>query len=314
MGEFATSYTCSLVIASISPGAGNGNVSFKSVMTDVRDDYIDGLMSEGIELATGQSNFLIDQMTGLLAGKLGGSAFGDMPGYVPSQSVDVRQSVDVPNGSRAVVNAVDDINVNRVIPDVEVSGVDLSDGIKEIPDGVQASGAGNIAGAVEALNTGKVTEVDLPNGKEGGESGLNSFGEYSTKIDSKVTVVEKQELPDWLIDTYKNGNYRTVVTNEEITVYRSFGYNAEAGGAFATSSPALSRIQTKVDSAILPEWKNTLRYEAEIVIPKGTTLNIGRVGEQYTMSGARLAGDADQFLLPQNWDLSWIKNIREVKP
>lgn len=146
------------------------------------------------------------------------------------------------------------------------------------------------------------------------ESGVTSFGDYSTKIDSKVTVVEKQELPSWLIETYKDGNYRTVVTNEEITVYRSFGYNAEAGGAFATSSPALSRVQTKVDSAILPEWKNTLRYEAEIVIPQGTTINIGRVGEQHTMSGAKLAGDADQILLPQNWDLSWIKNIREVKP
>ena len=134
------------------------------------------------------------------------------------------------------------------------------------------------------------------------ESGSASYGAYSTKIDSKVTVVEKHELPSWLIETYKDGQYRTVVTNEEITVYRVFGYNAEAGGAFATSNPAINRVQTKVDSAILPEWKNSLKYEAEIVIPKGTTLNIGRVGEQYTMSGARLAGDADQFLLPQNWD------------
>ncbi len=146
------------------------------------------------------------------------------------------------------------------------------------------------------------------------ESGSASYGAYSTKIDSKVTVVEKHELPSWLIETYKDGQYRTVVTNEEITVYRVFGYNAEAGGAFATSNPAINRVQTKVDSAILPEWKNSLKYEAEIVIPKGTTLNIGRVGEQYTMSGARLAGDADQFLLPQNWDLNWIKSIRTIKP
>ena len=43
-------------------------------------------------------------------------------------------------------------------------------------------------------------------------------------------------------------------------------------------------------------------------------MNIGHVGEQYTMSGARLAGDADQFLLPQNWDLNWIKSIRTIKP
>ena len=146
------------------------------------------------------------------------------------------------------------------------------------------------------------------------ESGSASYGAYSTKIDSKVTVVEKHELPSWLIETYKDGQYRTVVTNEEITVYRVFGYNAEAGGAFATSNPAINRVQTKVDSAILPEWKNSLKYEAEIVIPKGTTLNIGRVDEQYTMSGARLAGDADQFLLPQNWDLNWIKSIRTIKP
>ena len=146
------------------------------------------------------------------------------------------------------------------------------------------------------------------------ESGSASYGAYSTKIDSKVNVVEKHELQSWLIETYKDGQYRTVVTNEEITVYRVFGYNAEAGGAFATSNPAINRVQTKVDSAILPEWKNSLKYEAEIVIPKGTTLNIGRVGEQYTMSGARLAGDADQFLLPQNWDLNWIKSIRTIKP
>ena len=167
------------------------------------------------------------------------------------------------------------------------------------------------ATAAEAYEA--VTGKD-PLKKDGSKGNPPSYGAYSTKIDSKVTVVEKQELPSWLIDTYKDGQYRTVVTNEEITVYRAFGYNAEAGGAFATSNPAISRVQTKVDSAILPEWKNTLRYEAEIVIPKGTILNIGRVGEQYTMSGARLAGDADQFLLPQNWNLNWIKSIRTIKP
>ena len=181
--------------------------------------------------------------------------------------------------------------------------------LAKAPKGIDGAAKG-----VENLAEDVISESGVNIRGAGDESGSNTFGNYSTKIDSKVTVVEKQELPSWLIDTYKEGVYRTVVTNEDITVYRSFGYNAEAGGAFATSSPAVNRIQTKVDSAILPEWKNTLRYEAEIVIPKGTTLNIGRVGEQFTMSGTRLAGDADQFLLPQNWDLNWIKSIREVKP
>ena len=181
--------------------------------------------------------------------------------------------------------------------------------LAKAPKGIDGAAKG-----VENLAEDVISESGVNIRGAGDESGSNTFGNYSTKIDSKVTVVEKQELPSWLIDTYKDGVYRTVVTNEDITVYRSFGYNAEAGGAFATSSPAVNRIQTKVDSAILPEWKNTLRYEAEIVIPKGTTLNIGRVGEQFTMSGTRLAGDVDQFLLPQNWDLNWIKRIREVKP
>ena len=57
-------------------------------------------------------------------------------------------------------------------------------------------------------------------------------------------------MPWKSIDTYKDGQYCTVVTNEDITVYRSFGYNAEAGGAFVTSNPALSRVQTKVGSPV----------------------------------------------------------------
>ena len=173
---------------------------------------------------------------------------------------------------------------------------------------------GNVDVTENIDTTENVKKVENRENEIGNEGGRGSFGIYSTKIDNKVRVIDKQELPSWLGKTFKDGNYRTVVTNEEIIVYRSFGHNAEAGGAFATSSPALNRVQTKIDSAILPEWKNTLRYEAEIVIPKGTTLNIGRVEEQFTMSGARLAGDADQFLLPENWDLNWIKSIREVKP
>ena len=155
--------------------------------------------------------------------------------------------------------------------------------LAKAPKGIDGAAKG-----VENLAEDVISESGVNIRGAGDESGSNTFGNYSTKIDSKVTVVEKQELPSWLIDTYKDGVYRTVVTNEDITVYRSFGYNAEAGGAFATSSPAVNRIKTKVDSAILPEWKNILRYEAEIVIPKGTTLNIGHVGEQFTMSGTVL--------------------------
>ncbi|MBQ4067747.1 MAG: hypothetical protein IJC76_00705 [Lachnospiraceae bacterium] len=77
---------------------------------------------------------------------------------------------------------------------------------------------------------------------------------------------------------------------------------------FVTSRPAINRTQVKMDSAILPEWKNSLKYEAEIVIPIGTVLNTGKVEPQITMSGTKLAGGSDQFLMLENWDLNWRKS------
>ncbi len=120
-------------------------------------------------------------------------------------------------------------------------------------------------------------------------------------------------MPESLAKTFKDGHYRTVVTNEDIVLYRSFGYKAKSNGGFATTSHIGSSIQAKIDLAILPEWKNSLQYEAEILVPKGTVLNIGRVGEQFTASGARLLGNADQVILPLGWDdTRWIMNIREI--
>ena len=143
--------------------------------------------------------------------------------------------------------------------------------------------------------------------------GVSSFGSYSTKIDDKVMVVDKIELPESLANTFTDGEYRTVVTTEDITLYRDFGYKAKANGGFATTVPAESAIQAKNDSAILPEWKNTLQYEAEIQVPKGTTLQVGKVAPQTTKGGTVLTGGADQIILPQGWDdATWIQSVREL--
>lgn len=81
------------------------------------------------------------------------------------------------------------------------------------------------------------------------------------------------------------------------------------------SSSACFKIQSKIDSALLPEWKNTRQYETTIVVPKGTVLNIGKVAPQtIRQSGTVLEGGADQVLLPPNWPNEWIKETREVKP
>ncbi|MCC3866899.1 hypothetical protein K0039_01645 [Terrisporobacter mayombei] len=79
-------------------------------------------------------------------------------------------------------------------------------------------------------------------------------------------------------------------------------------------TPAESRIQAKIDSTLLPSWGNSRMYEAVIEVPKGEILNIGKVAEQITESGSKLAGGGDQVVLPLNWDSRWITKIRLVPP
>ncbi len=116
-----------------------------------------------------------------------------------------------------------------------------------------------------------------------------------------------------MVSSFRDGHYTTVITNEEITVYRSFGGRAKIDGGYATTVPATSRANTIVDSALLPEWQNTAKYEEVIRIPKGTRLNIGKVAPQLSSDGTvYLKGGADQIVLPKNWSSDWIESARIV--
>lgn len=129
----------------------------------------------------------------------------------------------------------------------------------------------------------------------------------------RFIVVDQDKLPESLSSTFAEGEYQTIVTGEDITLYRSFGGKADAGGAFATTRPAESRIQAKLDLALLPEWGNSRAYEAEIQIPAGQRVNIGIVAPQTIKgSGTLLPGGAVQILLPKDWTLEWITKIRVV--
>jgi len=140
-----------------------------------------------------------------------------------------------------------------------------------------------------------------------------AFGKYSTAIDDKVTVIEKQSLPEWMKPTFTDSEYRTVVTNEDIILYRVYGGKAKDTGAFVTTAPAGNRIQAKIDSALLPEWGGSKEFEAKILVPKGTVLNIGKIAPQTIKStGTVLKGGDDQILLPQNWPKDWIIGSRSV--
>ncbi|WP_338803668.1 hypothetical protein WDV76_16600 [Xenorhabdus griffiniae] len=101
-----------------------------------------------------------------------------------------------------------------------------------------------------------------------------------------------------------------MITTEDIILYRTFGGHARIDGSFVTTSPAKNKIQAKIDTALLPEWKNTRQYESTIVVPAGTKLQIGKVKEQFTLSGTKLEGGADQVVLPMGYPMSWVKDVR----
>lgn len=67
-------------------------------------------------------------------------------------------------------------------------------------------------------------------------------------------------------------------------------------GSFFSISPALNRVQPKIDSALLPEWKNRRQIETIINVPKGAILQGGKVEKQTMLSGSVLEGGAVQIL------------------
>ena len=165
--------------------------------------------------------------------------------------------------------------------------------------------------AIDSIKFNKIDEGKAVGNIEGvGEA--KDYEKYSTLIDSKVKEVEKAYLPNTLSKTFTDSNYRTVITEDKIIVYRTFGGRADAGGSFVTTISAESRIQAKIDTALLPSWGNSRMYEAVIEVPKGEILNIGKVAEQATESGSKLVGGGDQVVLPLDWSLNWIKEIRLV--
>ena len=167
---------------------------------------------------------------------------------------------------------------------------------------------------ISNLNDRQKNYNKIVNGGDGieGVSKATDYGKYSTIIDDKVKVIDKVDLPEWIGESFTDGNYRTVVAEQNITFYRTYGGGAKVDGSFVTTTPAGNRINAKINTALVPEWKNSRQYEAVIEVPKGTTINIGRVEKQYTKTGALLEGNGDQILLPQGWSSEWIKEIREV--
>jgi hypothetical protein len=137
---------------------------------------------------------------------------------------------------------------------------------------------------------------------------VGGFSRYSTAIDNLVNEISKVNLPPSVVNSFTDGIYRSVITTSKVKLYRGFGApNAYLRGAYSTTLKNVSRNEL----AILDEWGNSLRFEAELEVPIGKVLNIGKVKKQISSDGLQvLSGGADQVVLPTNWDLNtWITKV-----
>ena len=139
-----------------------------------------------------------------------------------------------------------------------------------------------------------------------------------TILEGKVKIVEKQKLPQWMVDSYLNGEYTTYETTSDVVLYRAYGmgYNEGSGatkeGAFATTEYSESRLDVKIRLALKPSWKNTRLVEEKIVVPPRQIISVGIVAPVVLETGTVLKGGAEQVLLPQNWPQSWVVGYREI--
>ena len=123
-----------------------------------------------------------------------------------------------------------------------------------------------------------------------------------TDIDSSVRDLPiRMNLSDSLKNSFHNGEYRTVIAQEEIKLYRVYGGGSDQRGTFLTTQAPTDRMDAKMGLALKAEWKNSRQQFCEVTIPKGTVMNIGKVAPQITASGHILPGGMDQVVVSREF-------------
>lgn len=141
---------------------------------------------------------------------------------------------------------------------------------------------------------------------------------FRTDLKDKVIETKLDTLPNGIVSSFMNGEYKTYITVEEIVLYRTYGrgYSKNRGaswnGSYASTEFAESRIDVKIRLALKPEWVNTRLVEEKILVPIGTKINVGVVAPVILDTGTVLDGGAKQVLLPMSWPKEWVIGYREV--
>lgn len=123
---------------------------------------------------------------------------------------------------------------------------------------------------------------------------------YKTQLDGNIVKVDKEVITSKeVLGSFKDDFYETFVTTNDLILYRVYGrfkrktsekiFGARLNGAFATTEFAESVYDVKMRMALNQLWGNPKMFEAKILVPSGTKINIGVVAPVTSKSGTVLS-------------------------
>jgi hypothetical protein len=153
-------------------------------------------------------------------------------------------------------------------------------------------------------------------GTAAGEPYRNYVSSVSGNVLGEFDMMSPGSLPVKRAETFSGGRYAEIELNESLVVYRGWspGTWAAEDGAFWSLEKLLGSLQTKIDSALLPEWgagnakagfNSGLRSQATnwtaIELPKGSRIYLGEIGGQ----NGSWVGGGSQLLIKGGPNLGW---------
>jgi len=144
---------------------------------------------------------------------------------------------------------------------------------------------------IETAQAGRGYNVGelMPNGRIAGEGpGAASVTELPVTLSESTTQKEFQWNPvngpgpigERAAKTFRSATYTEKILEQDLTLYREWGGNANEFGRYWTIEPPNGKLQSQIGSAVLPEWGNNLDRITTIRVPKGTTIYEGIAASQ----------------------------------
>jgi len=156
-------------------------------------------------------------------------------------------------------------------------------------------------GLVQALQP-QVTHTPAPkfNVRHGGRTGTANAPSSVTRYGPHTTGPLSKDVAA----TFRGGSYSQVKLGQNTTLYRVYGGSSRKMGPYWTRVKPGGPLQSQLDSALAPQWRNTAQNVVKIQVPKGTVIFEGAAAPQSTGVG-QLLGGGNQVYIPKV-DPAWI--------